>query len=139
MDETPTATRRRRSLLRNPDVPLGTRLGVAILGGVLIILAIGLPTIALVSHVLGERHSTVTCEVQAVTSSPLRDGTAAWAVHTDCGGAIFIDPPDAGQTAAEGRNLARELRPGRRYRLTVKGVLHTPIDLSVDLLSAVPA
>jgi hypothetical protein len=139
VDETSTGTRGRRSLLRDPDVPLSTRLGLAFLGVVLVLLAIGLPTIGLVSHELGERHSTYSCTLQAVTSSPLRDGTAAWAVHTDCGGAIFIDPPDAGQTAAEGRSLARELRPGHRYRLTVKGVLHTPIDLSVDLLSAVPA
>jgi hypothetical protein len=47
-----------------------------------------------------------------------------------------IDPSAAGQTAREGRKLAAELRPGQRYRLTVKGVLHTPLDFSVELLSA---
>jgi uncharacterized protein YbjT (DUF2867 family) len=68
---------------------------------VLILLAIGLPTVGLISHELGERRSTYTRMVQSVSHSPLRDGRAAWSVRTDCGGAVDIDPSAAHQTVPQ--------------------------------------
>jgi hypothetical protein len=100
-------------------------------------LAVGLPAVGLIGHALGRQRSTYVCTVRSVDSSPLRDGDAAWQVRTDCGGVIVIDPSATGQTALEARTLAAELQSGRRYRLTVRGVLHTPLDFSVDLLAAV--
>lgn len=128
----------RRRLLRNPNVPFSTKYNLVLLGAVLIVLAVSLPVVGVIGHELGERRSTYTCTLQSITYSPLRDGEAAWHLGTDCGGAIDIDPSAAGQTSTQGRNLARELQTGQRYRMTVKGVLHTPLNLSAELLQAAP-
>ena len=133
-----TSRSRRRRFLRNPNVPFSTKFNLVLLGAVLIVLAVGLPVIGIISHELGERRSTYSCTVQSITYSPLRDGRAAWELGTDCGGAIEINPSAVDQTSTQGSNLARELRTGQRYRMTVKGVLHTPLNFSVELLQAAP-
>jgi hypothetical protein len=128
----------RRLFLRNSNAPFRTKFNLLLLGAVLVVLAVGLPTIGLISHELGERHSIYTCTVQSITYSPLRDGRAAWQLGTDCGGAIDINPSAAGQTTTQGHELVRELQTGQRYRMTVQGVLHTPLNFSVELLQAAP-
>lgn len=119
-------------------MPLSTKINLSLLGAVLIVLAVGLPIVGIISHELSERRSTYTCTVQSITYSPLRDGRAAWDLGTDCGGAIDINPSAAGQTSTQGRDLARELHTGQRYRMTVKGALNTPLNFSVELLRAAP-
>ncbi|PZF60608.1 hypothetical protein DEI81_12395 [Curtobacterium sp. MCBD17_013] len=130
--------RRWTSFFRSPYVPRSQKIGIASLGSVLVVLAIGLPALGITSHELGQRHTTQTCTITAVDPAPLRSGGAAWDVGTDCGGTIDIDPSAAGQSLTKATALARSLDVGHRYRLTLRGVLHTAFGFSTELLRATP-